>query len=413
MIPTRRDFLQSTLAAGSLVSWGLTVPAFLTRTAAAAPTPEKPGAKDSILVVVQLTGGNDGLNTVVPFADEEYAKLRPTLRLPTGQIKKINDQVGLHPSLDGLAGLLQDQALCVVQGVGYPNPSQSHFRSMDIWQSASTGEKLAEGWLGKALKQVPAVQSFHLAGTNESAPLALSGAPVRVPSVTSLEDFQLRIAGTSGSDKKEQRALIEAVAQPQQGQPGLLDFVQRTAVNTYASSRRLQEIGKNYQPKAPYPNTPLANHLKLAAQLIDAGLGARLFYVSLDGFDTHANQLNNHANLLRQLSDAMTAFYKDLAARGQQDRVLMMTFSEFGRRAKENGSRGTDHGSAAPMLLLGGKVKAGVVGEHPSLTQLEMGNLKHHTDFRQVYAAVLEQWLGVSSREVLGHDFQPVVIFKS
>ena len=175
----------------------------------------------------------------------------------------------------------------------------------------------------------------------------------------------------------------------------------------------MQEIGKNYQPKATYPNTPLAGHLKLAAQLIDANLGARIFYVSIDGFDTHANQQGAHAGLLKQLSEAMTAFYKDMAARGHKDRILMMTFSEFGRRAKENGSRGTDHGSAAPMLLVGGRLKAGVVGEHPSLTKLEMGNLKHHTDFRQVYAAVLEKWLGIGSREVLGAAFQPLDILKT
>src|SRR6516165_5124375 len=148
MIPTRREFLKASLATGSLVSWGLTVPAFLGRTAAAAPTAEKPGARDTILVVIQLTGGNDGLNTVIPFADAEYAKLRPTLKQPKEQIKKLNDQVGLHPSMDGLAGLLQDHALCVVQGVGYPNPSQSHFRSMDIWQAASLDEKASEGWIG-------------------------------------------------------------------------------------------------------------------------------------------------------------------------------------------------------------------------------------------------------------------------
>ncbi|HEV3444376.1 MAG TPA: DUF1501 domain-containing protein, partial [Gemmataceae bacterium] len=161
-----------------------------------------------------------------------------------------------------------------------------------------------------------------------------------------------------------------------------------------------------------YPNTPLASHLKLAAQLIDANFGARIFYVSIDGFDTHANQLNTHANLLRQVSDAMTAFYKDMAARGHKDRILMMTFSEFGRRAHENGSKGTDHGSAAPMLLVGGKVKAGVVGEHPSLIKLSMDNLVHHTDFRQVYAAVLDKWLGISSKEVLGDSFKPLDVLR-
>src|SRR5581483_10858862 len=384
----RREFLQSSMASGALVSWGLTVPTFLSRTAAAAPMSDRPGAKDTILVVIQMTGGNDGLNTVIPYADEEYAKLRPTLRQNKAQIKKINDHVGLHPSMGGLAGLLGDQALCVVQGVGYPNPSQSHFRSMDIWQGGSTAETLSEGWIGKALKQAPAARSFHLADNNESAPLALAGAPARVPSLSSLEDFQLRTAAASSSDKKEQRNLIESAAKLGTGQPNLLDFVKRTAVNTYDASRRLREIGANYQPKAPYPNTPLANRLKLAAQLIDADLGARIFYVSIDGFDTHANQMTTHGNLLQ------------------------MTFSEFGRRARENGSRGTDHGSAAPMLLVGGKVKAGVVGEHPSLTKLEMGNLKHHTDFRQVYASILDKWLGVSSKDVLGESFKPVQILK-
>ena len=412
MIPTRRDFLKTSLATGSLVSWGLTVPAFLSRTAAAAPDSGKPGAKETILVVVQLTGGNDGLNTVIPYNDPDYAKLRPSLKLPKDQIKKINDRVGLHPSLDGLAGLLQDQALCVVQGVGYPNPNQSHFRSMDIWQTASMAENLTEGWIGKALKQLPGAGSFHIAGKNENSPLALSGAPVRVPSIASLDEFQLQTTAASGADKKQQRMIIEEAAKMRESQPNLLDFVKRTAVNTYDSSRRLQEIGKNYQPKAPYPNTPLASHLKLAAQLIDANFGARIFYVSIDGFDTHANQLNTHANLLRQVSDAMTAFYKDMAARGHKDRILMMTFSEFGRRAHENGSKGTDHGSAAPMFLVGGKVKGGVVGEHPSLTKLSMDNLVHHTDFRQVYAAVLDKWLGISSKDVLGDSFKPLDIFR-
>lgn len=415
MNATRREFLKTSLATGSLVSLGITVPAFLSRTALAAPMADKKGAKDTILVVVQLTGGNDGLNTVVPFADPEYAKLRPTLKLPKDQLKKVNDQIGLHPSLEGFAKLLHDQALCIVQGVGYPNPDQSHFRSMDIWQAGSTAAAASEGWLGRALKQLPTPPAFHVAGPNQVSPLALAGAPVRVPSIASLEDFQLRTSSASGAlEKKEQRALMEDAARPKASQsPGLLDFVQRTAVNTYASSQRLQEIGKNYQPKAPYPNVPLANHLKLAAQLIDVDLGARIFYLSIDGFDTHANQLNSHANLLRQLSDAMTAFYQDMSARGHKDRIVMMTFSEFGRRPYENGSQGTDHGAAAPMFLVGTKVKAGAVGKHPNLTDHNFGNLKHTIDFRQVYAAILDKWLGVNSKEVLGQEFEPAGIWKS
>jgi uncharacterized protein (DUF1501 family) len=410
---TRRKFLKGSLAAGGLVAWGLNVPAFLSRTALAAPTSEKPGAKDTILVVIEMTGGNDGLNTVIPFKDAEYAKLRPTLKQPEAQIKKINEELGLHPSLTGLADLLQDNSLCVVQGVGYPNPTQSHFRSMDIWQAASEADTLTEGWIGKALKALPGTPSFHLKSDNEKAPLALAGAPAAVPSIASLADFQLQMAAADGADKKNQREVIEGAAKSNPDGKGLLDFVQRTAADTYASSRRLQEIGKNYQPKSPYPNTPLANRLKLAAQLIDAGLGARIFYVAMDGYDTHSGQGPTHAQLLTTLSEGMTAFYKDLAARGHRDRVLLMTFSEFGRRAKENGSRGTDHGEAAPMLLVGGKVKSGVVGKHPSLTDLANGNLKYHTDFRQVYATILDQWLGVASKDVLGNKYEAVEIFKS
>src|SRR5579871_2773367 len=212
MTPTRRDFLKTSLATGSLVSWGLTVPAFLSRTAALARAADKPGSKETVLVVIQLTGGNDGLNTVIPFKDEQYAKLRPTLRIPAAQVKKLNDEVGLHPSMAGLADLLQEQALCVVQGVGYPNPNQSHFRSMDIWQAASVADTLTEGWIGRALKNLPSTPVFHLAGNNESAPLSLAGAPVRVPSLTTLADFQLRTAAASGADMMEQRAMIESAA---------------------------------------------------------------------------------------------------------------------------------------------------------------------------------------------------------
>lgn len=397
---TRRDFIK----ASSLVGLGATVPTFLARTALAAPDAAKPGAKDTILVVVQLTGGNDGLNTVIPYGDPLYAKYRPTIKIPVDQVKKLDSHVGLHPSLAGLAELHQDNALCVVHGVGYPNPSQSHFRSMDIWQAASTAESLTEGWVGKALKAMN-VPAFHVAGGNESSPLALNGSPARVPSITSIADFQLKMAD------ERAKAVVEGAAKG--NDPGLIDFVRKTALNTYASSKKLLEIGKNYEPKVPYPATGLADRLRLCAQLIDAGLGARVFYVSIDGFDTHANQgaaAGAHATLLAEVSGAITAFHKDLTARGHGDRLLTMTFSEFGRRAKENGSKGTDHGSGAPMFLVGKKVKPGVVGTHPSLEKLEDGNLKHALDFRQVYAAVLDRWLGVSSKDVLGGAFAPASV---
>jgi uncharacterized protein (DUF1501 family) len=407
---SRRDFLMNS----SLVAWGLSVPTFLSRTAHAAPFSDKPGAKDTILVVIQLTGGNDGLNTVIPFKDPEYPKLRPTLKIPENEIKKLTDSLGLHPAMNDLMKMHEAGALCVVQGVGYPNPNQSHFRSMDIWQAASMAETLSEGWIGKALRgmQSPA---FHVSYNSEGAPLALAGAPARVPSILSIEDFQLKVAAANQADQQQQKAIIEGVSAGS-ARDGLLDFVQRTAVNTYASSRRLQEIGKNYQPKATYPQTGLANRLKLAAQLIDADLGARVFYASIDGFDTHAGQggVNGpHANLWREVSGAIAAFYQDLSARGHNDRVCIMTFSEFGRRAKENGSKGTDHGSAAPMLLVGGKMRSGILGDHPSLTKIPQGNLQHSIDFRSVYASVLDRWLGVSSKDVLGGEFPVMDVFKN
>jgi uncharacterized protein (DUF1501 family) len=407
---TRREFLTHS----TLLGFGATVPTFLGQSALATATADKPGAKDTVLVVVQLTGGNDGLNTVIPFQDEHYRKLRPNIAIPKDQVKKITAELGLHPAMGELAKLYTDDAaVCVVQGVGYPNPNQSHFRSMDIWQAASMAETLKDGWIGRAIKAKP-VPAFHLTSNNEAAPLALAGAPIRVPSVGSLDDFKLKTAAASGADGAAQKGVITGVADASAGTNGLIDFVSRTQLNTYASSEKLAQLGNNYQPKVPYPTTALGNKLKLAAQLIDGGIGARIFYVSIDGFDTHAGQgaaTGAHANLLQQVSDGIAAFYRDLAGRGHKDRLAVMTFSEFGRRAHENGSKGTDHGSGAPMFLVGGGIKAGVVGEHPSLTKLEEGNLIHSTDFRSVYAAILDQWLGVDSKAVLGGEHKRVELF--
>lgn len=412
---TRRDFLKTS----TLMGFSTTVPTFLSRTAAMAKPLGSPRQAETILVVLQLTGGNDGLNTVIPYTHPEYYKLRPTIGIKRNEVLKLTDSLGLHPAMEALAKLHEDSALCVVQGVGYPNPSQSHFRSMDIWHAASTAETLSEGWIGKALKQ-KALATFHLAsGANETSPLALAGAPARVPSLTSLADFQLKMAAASGSDQAAQRQVMASATQPRLASPAenrLLDFVSRTAFNTYASSERLQQLGKTYTPKVPYPASSLATRLKLAAQLIEAGVGARIFYLSLDGFDTHAGQggaSGLHANLLRQLSEAVSAFYRDLAARGHAERVCLMTFSEFGRRGAENGSHGTDHGSGAPLLLVGGRVRPGIVGDHPDLTHLDRGNLPFRTDFRQVYAAILQDWLGLDAATIVGKDFSPAPIFRA
>jgi uncharacterized protein (DUF1501 family) len=402
MFQSRRQFLGTTLKGSTLVSLGLTVPAFLRRSALAAASPKSAG--DRTLVVIQLSGGNDGLNTVIPFGDDLYGKNRTGLRIPEDQILKINDHVGLHPSLGGLSKLLQDGHLAVLQGIGYPNPSRSHFRSMDIWQTASMTEKLPnEGWLGRAigqpeLRREGTVPAIHFG--SGKLPLALVGRTTEVPSLSSLADYKLQ-TGPAGRDQ------LTAVAATQRTDR-TLQFLQRSTLQAYTTSSRLEEMTKSYDTPINYPPTELARKLKLIAQLIDAGFGTRIFYASLDGFDTHANQLATHANLLRELGDAVRAFVDDVSHHGHGDRVLLMTFSEFGRRVKENGSRGTDHGAGAPMFLAGGKIKSRLIGRHPSLSDLDDGDLKSHTDFRSVYATVLEDWLACPSSEVLGDRFDRI-----
>lgn len=409
---TRRDFL----ASSTLLGFGATVPSFLGKTALAAAPSTQTGSRETILVVVQLTGGNDGLNTVIPYKNDLYYKYRPSIAIPKDQVFGIGDELGLHPAFAAVGRLLNDRnAVTIVQGVGYPNSSQSHFRSMDIWQAGNTADTLPEGWIGQALKQKP-YPAFHLGGANETSLLALNGAPVRVPSINSLADFQLKLGGATAADRAQQKAVLEAVTQGDAPAKNthLLDFVRRTTMNTYASSDKLASLAKGYEPKSPYPESGFAQRLKLAAQLIDANVGARIVYVAHDGFDTHAGQggaQGAHANLLKDVGEGIAAFYRDLAERGQAERVCIMTFSEFGRRAKENGSKGTDHGSGAPMFLIGGKLQAGIVGTHPALDKLEEGNLVHHTDFRRVYATVLSDWLGLDPRPILG-DFAPLELFK-
>jgi uncharacterized protein (DUF1501 family) len=415
MFGTRRSFLKTTLASTGLIATSWNTPQFLSRAAAATPRLDQAGAKDTILVVVQLTGGNDGLNTVIPFTDPLYAASRPTLKQKTSDIKKLNKELALHPAMSGLAGLWEDQALTIVQGVGYPNPNQSHFTSMDIWHSAFVDGPYSDGWLGRSLgafKQTTGT-GYHLGSKGEAAPLALTG-PIKCPTIASLADMELHTLGQNGLDRRQQRETIEkASGNTTTGASPLLDFVQRTANGSYNTVKRLRDIAKNYTPQHPYPAQGLAERLKLAAQLIDANVGARIYYVEQDGYDTHSDQAGNHTRLLTELSESLTAFYKDLKARGHHKRVLILTFSEFGRRVKENGSLGTDHGAAAPVFLLGGTVKPGVIGKHPRLDQLDDGNLKHHTDFRSIYATILDQWLGVESKGILQKKYEPLGILKA
>jgi uncharacterized protein (DUF1501 family) len=414
----RRDFLKSS----SLIALGSTIPEFLARTAYAA----EPG-KDNILVVLEMTGGNDGLNTVIPFADERYYKLRPTLGIKKTEVRKVNDSIGLHPRLNSLANLLQNQMLAVVVGVGYPNPDRSHFESMDRWQLGDPGRQQKTGWLARAAGGMNSKEGGFLGmqvGPGK-LPLALTGGAGAI-SLGDANAFDLVLTGNE-KNQKDRRKLIEDLSAPM-GKDGegvgedLTAFVQKRQAQTLKAIEKIKEAmnapqpapgGTNLPPVLPnvafrpIGNEPLAQKLQLVANLINKGLGTRIFYVTIDGFDTHSGQAEPHGNLLADVGNSIEMFFNALAE-GEKKRVLLMTFSEFGRRAKENGSKGTDHGAASSLFVAGPAVKSGQVGKYPGLGDLDDGDLKFTMDFRKLYATLLDQWLSVDSRAVLGAKFDHV-----
>jgi uncharacterized protein (DUF1501 family) len=415
MASNRRRFLQTSLASSTLVAMGSpTVPEFLGRSARAAGAGR---SNERILVVVQLLGGNDGLNTVVPHGIDGYNRGRRTLRIGSSQVHKVTAEVGLHPAMGGMSKLLEKGKLAIVQGAGYPNPDRSHFRSMEIWESARLeydAKALETGWLGRALDlkgQKPGDDppAMHVGG--RTMPQALRSLKTGVPALESLESYKLKLTGSDPERKAERSALNEVAAVERKMDDPLLGFIRQTTLSAYESSSRLEQVA----PKAggpKYPNFGLARRLELVAQMIKAGFGTRIFYTSLDGFDTHANQLATHAALLTELSDSIGAFHDDLSAAGQADRVVLLTFSEFGRRVEENASLGTDHGAAAPVFLVGPVAKSGLIGAHPSFDDLDDGDLKYHTDFRRIYASLLADWLDCPPQSVVSAGFSPLPLLR-
>lgn len=389
---TRREFLK-TSAGASLIASGISMPGFLASTARAAGTM----SDERILVVVQLSGGNDGLNTVVPYEDDRYHALRPTLRVGKGQVHALDDALGLHPSMGALKGMYDEGNLSVVMNVGYPNPNRSHFRSMDIWHTAHPErDDIETGWIGRAVdRSNDATFALHLA--NEPLPLSLHAERTPVPSIADIGAFHLRDGGED---------LTATIERARRGASDDLLFVQRTAIAACQNADRLDRIASD-DTGAGYPGYGLARRLSQVASLIGAGFPTRVYYTSLGGFDTHARQELSHPPLLTELSESVAAFYRDLKARGEDKRVLLLTFSEFGRRVGENAGRGTDHGAAAPMLLAGPACAGGIVGSPPELANLEEGDVRHSVDFRSVYADVLDRWLEVGAGDVLGRRFEP------
>jgi uncharacterized protein (DUF1501 family) len=420
---TRRQFIRNGLG---YVSLGLAMPGFLLRASDALAQEQGAGgtlttATGRILVVIEMAGGNDGLNTVVPYATPEYSKARPNIGLSKDQVLQIGQSggqlLGLHPSLKGLHSLFDKGKLAVVTGVGYPNPNRSHFESMDIWQLGDPDIKRArEGWLARFFDADGHLKGTSLPGValGEQLPLALSGPHSEATVIGNGGDYGF---GTNAPDRNQQMQAFEAMYAPNPPAGGTAarssdEFIRNIGNDVYTSTQAIKEAIRSYDArageKASYPNGGLSSRLQTIAKLISGGLSTRVYYASTGGFDTHANQPNSQANALAAVGDAMAAFMKDMELQGRAQDVIVMTFSEFGRRVHENGSMGTDHGAASVLFVAGGAVRGGQFGAYPSLSDLDNGDLHFTTDFRSVYSAILDKWLGVRSEQVLGGTFAPL-----
>jgi uncharacterized protein (DUF1501 family) len=423
---TRRQFLQSSIM-GAAATW--TLPAFLNSTifqldslAADSLTQVATGKDGRILIVLQMGGGNDGLNTLVPYSDDAYYKARSSIAIKADSVLKVNDRFGMNPQLTELKNLYDSGNVAILNGVGYPNPNRSHFRSMEIWQTASDADKNEHyGWLGRYFDNACS-GAAPTVGVNIGSmpPQAFLGPKPIGIAMANANRYKFIDSGADGSLGMAQESPIDNIAGNNSGstienlgtaapmlQEGMsnMDFLQRTALDAELSSQDVQKITSKYKSTVSYPKNRLASDLQLIAQLIGGGLPTRVYYANQGGFDTHSNQQGSHDRLMNELSSSLAAFVADLKQQGNFDRVLIMTFSEFGRRVKENASKGTDHGVAGPMFILGGQVKSGIHSDYPSLTDLDNGDLKHQVDFRSVYATVLENWLQTNPTPILKKAF--------
>jgi uncharacterized protein (DUF1501 family) len=418
MTKTRRELLRLGLGGSTLLACSTTVPTFLARSALALSEGPKRDADGRILVVIQLDGGNDGLNTVVPHGDDIYHKSRPKLALKAEELKPIDDHVGLHPSLDSFVKLREEGRLAIVQSVGYPNPNRSHFESMAIWQTARLHPGQQEpGWLARAIdahRAAPGSDAPALHIAAEALPQALRGGRSVVPSVATADQLRRRLGVPEPDGANDQRSMLDRIA----GSSGnsenpLLQFVARSTVISYASSVRLEAALHDRDVTDDTDSYGLARRLKLIARMIKGGLSTSIYYTQLGGFDTHAEQRNQHSSRLFELSRSIRSFLAELESSGEGDRVSLLIFSEFGRRLQENASAGTDHGTAAPVFLIGRPILGGLYGPYPNLANLKDDDPEHAIDFRRVYATVLERWLKLPAEVLLGMHFEPLPLFRS
>ena len=404
----RREFLSRSAGIAGATALGASVPSVFCKAAEAA------GEKGDqrVLVVIEMAGGNDGLNCVVPHSDPVYKRSRDALRIAKSDTLAINHQLGFHGSLRGFADLLEQGQLAIVQGVGYPNPNRSHFESMDIWHTCKRKDEVRpDGWVGRYLEHAASdtasdPPALHLGG--EKQPFALMSRDVRVPSIQDLKQFRLQ-----ENKSVDVRTVMQDLSTPTSDVANdLLSFVQSSTSNAVMASERMEAANKSPRLEGSFPSSGLGQKLQTVAKLIAADMETRIYYLRIDGFDTHANQPAAHAALLREVSEGVSSFMKEMNRRGESDRVLVMCFSEFGRRVAENASEGTDHGTAGPVFFAGNQVRAGLIGDLPSLTDLENGDLKFHTDFRGVYATILENWFQTPSESILAKRFETVDLLR-
>ncbi|HMG33420.1 MAG TPA: DUF1501 domain-containing protein [Blastocatellia bacterium] len=423
---TRRQFIKR--AAGA-VTVGVIIPRYLTGTAGAQQLSLDASRK---LVIIQLAGGNDGLNTVVPYTDSRYHALRPILgfnenelRTPGGESTVLNGQFGLHPSMGQLKTLYDQGKVGIVLGVGYPNPNLSHFLSMDIWHTADPTGTTRVGWLGKyadiAFVGQPGLRAAAF-GTLE-LPKTLNANRYVVPTIINYQFYNFITDPAYPGDSANQLTAFNAAASRNFSGDSFLSHINTDAQESVKGVQTVQQAIGGYSSTVQYPSdNPLAGGLKMVAQLVTTLPEAQVLYVLMSGFDHHSDQIarpggtpdktqGQHAVLLRWFSEAVKLFYDDMTEHGLAEQVLLMQWSEFGRRPAENASFGTDHGTAAPMFIIGNQVSGGLHGQQPSLLATDLdsaGNVTSTADFRQVYAEILDRWLGVDSREVLGSSYDRI-----
>jgi uncharacterized protein (DUF1501 family) len=389
MLIKRKEFLQL----GSLATVSVLVPKFLKALEAGSLVP--PGNK--VLVILQLSGGNDGLNTVIPYRNDFYYKARPRIGIEKNKVLSLTDEAGLHPALTGLKELYDNGSLGILNNVGYPNPDRSHFRSMDIWHTGSDSrEYWTTGWLGRYLDAQckGCDKPTYALELDDTLSLAMKGEEAKA---IAMKDPK-RLFGTAN-----QRFFKEVMMQ-YKDEPGEqpVDYLYKTLSETISSADYIFEKSKLHPSKADYPKNELGQSFKTIASLIFSDINTKVYYVSLGSFDTHINQQVQQQNLFTQMNDAVKAFVKDLKDNGRFNDVLLMTFSEFGRRVSQNASGGTDHGTANNMFLIGGALKQkGIINTLPDLADLEEGDLKYKVDFKNVYATVLKNWLSTDDAAIL------------